>query len=56
MFAISLILVLLISAAIEVALGITSFTQFSAGPVESKRRMSWVPVPTSMARIFTLRV
>jgi len=39
-------------AAICVALGMTIFTLFSTGPLESNSRMSCVPVPISMARTF----
>jgi len=35
-----------------VGAGITSWTEFSTARLESNRRMSWVPVPMSIARIF----
>jgi hypothetical protein len=34
-----------------VAEGMTSLGEFSTGPEVSRRRMSWVPVPTSTARM-----
>jgi len=38
-------------AAISVAEGMIILRQFSTGPDESNSRMSWVPVPMSMARM-----
>src|SRR4051794_5711286 len=42
--------------AICVAVGIPILMLFSIGPLESKSRLSCVPVPISMARIFMIRV
>ena len=43
----------ILPAAMTVGAGMTICTEFSTALVESNKTMSWVPVPTSIARIRT---